>query len=203
MSGHVRWFFAGLFALFALLVIAVLVQSAMGQEPSLEQALVRTVSVNEGRHPIAHCRAGSAGWARCVERIGAFAAAFRASGEVHGIDPWLLAAIAVRESGLNPQARGPAGELGIMQLHPRGVGRGMEPRLARRQCASPEACQLEVVDRAARELAACLARCGGEAEALGCYNSGRCERTEYSERVLRRRAELLRSEVEATTRADG
>jgi soluble lytic murein transglycosylase-like protein len=97
----------------------------------LAKALRASVDVASGRQPVQHCRGGVRDWTRCDARLEAFAAAFVASGRRHGVPPEVLAAIAVGESGLNPHAVGAAGEIGIMQLHPRGVGRV----LARSTCS--------------------------------------------------------------------
>lgn len=147
----------------------------------LAKALRSSVDVASGRQPVRHCRQGSRSWDRCDARLEAFAAAFVASGRRHGVPPVVLAAIAVGESGLNPGAVGARGELGIMQLHPRGVG-------ARLTCrdASSDACQAEVVELAAEHLAGWRARCSSDLEALGGYNSGRCVESDYARRVVSR-----------------
>lgn len=48
----------------------------------------------------------------------AVAAALIAAGEAHSVDPWLLAAIARYESSMRMDARGAAGERGLVQVHP-------------------------------------------------------------------------------------
>jgi hypothetical protein len=169
----------------------------------LAAALHRAVATADGRSPVAHCRhagprvEGDEGdrWARCDRRMRAFAALFVRAGVVHRVDPWLLAAMASRESGLSPWAEGGAGELGIMQLHPRGIGREAASLLrrpgARERCeARVDACQRPVIERAAAHLRRQIERCGSEAAALGAYNRGACGETDYSRRVLRRREEL-------------
>lgn len=155
---------------------------------ALARALRSSVDVASGRDPVRHCRQGVRGWERCDERLEAFAAAFVASGRRHRVPPVVLAAIAVGESGLNPEATGRAGEIGIMQLHPHGVGRS----LARATCSSSrvDACQAAVVELAAEHLAAWRARCSSDLEALGAYNRGRCGSTPYAERVVARARRL-------------
>ncbi len=169
----------------------------------LASALRRAVAVNDGRSPVAHCRnagpaaPGGGRWARCGARMRAFARLFVEAGAIHEIDPWLLAAMASRESGLNPWAEGGAGELGVMQLHPRGFGHSIVAHLARdrERCERRvDACQRPVIDRAAAHLRRALERCGGnEACALSIYNTGRPDSDAglaYARRVLSRREQL-------------
>ncbi|MDH5493035.1 MAG: lytic transglycosylase domain-containing protein [Myxococcales bacterium] len=141
----------------------------------------------------AHCREHRGG---CRARIAAMARLFATVSRRHGVDPFLLAAVALRESGLNPFAEGGAGERGIVQLHPRGVGsrvRFVRNDAYRSRCRrSADACQEEVLDAGAALIAASMERCGGAAEGLGAYNTGRCGETGYSRRVLRERLRLLR-----------
>src|ERR1700712_1339303 len=63
-----------------------------------------------------HCRAAAEG---CDTRLAEFAKYLSDAGEQFGLDSWLLAAMAFRESGLNPFAVGTHGEKGILQLHPK------------------------------------------------------------------------------------
>jgi hypothetical protein len=195
------------------LTFAVLLGQAGAQAPEREQltiALVRAVSTADGRWPVAHCRGagprieGGDRWARCTARMRAFAALFVEAGITHQVDPWLLAAQASRESGLHPWASGAAGEIGIMQLHPRGVGRDVASLLsragARERCeARVDACQRPVIERAAAHLRRVWERCteeghrDTEAAALSAYNTGRCNSETglaYARRVLQRRERL-------------
>lgn len=131
-----------------------------------------------------HCRQRSRGWERCDDRLEAFAALFVAAERRHGTPAVVLAAIASHESGLNPAAVGAVGEIGILQLHPRGIG---APLVGRPACPDrPDGCQAAVVELGAAHLAAWRARCGSDLEALGAYNRGRCGVTEYAERVAAR-----------------
>lgn len=168
---------------------------------TLARALRTAVSA-DGRWPVRHCALAGRPipdgdrWARCDRRLRAFAGMFVEAGARHGVDPYLLAAMASRESGLYPWALGAVGEVGILQLHPHGVGRDIARRLARpgvrARCERQAgACQAEVVDTAARHLRACLAACGTVSGALGAYNRGRCGETSYSRNVLSRLEELL------------
>lgn len=141
---------------------------------------------------VRHCRSARVS---CRARVVALARVIARAGVRHGVDPFLLAAMALRESGLNPFAEGAAGERGIVQLHPRGVGsrvRFVRSEGYRERCSrAADACQEEVVDAGARLMAASMARCGGTREALGAYNSGVCQATSYGDRVLEERAQLV------------
>ena len=141
---------------------------------------------------VSHCRAVRDG---CRARIAAFARWMVELSREHGIDPFVLAAMAVRESGLDPFAEGGAGEMGIVQLHPRGVGRSVRfvrSEAYRRRCArSPGACQREILEVGAQHLAAAVERCGDLESGLGAYNTGVCGSNAYSRRVMRERARLL------------
>lgn len=142
---------------------------------------------------VRHCRSASGG---CRERIATFARLIGDASERHGLDPFLLAAVAVRESGMDPTAAGAAGERGIVQLHPRGTGarvRYVRSEAYRRYCARrPDACQDEVLDAGARLLARSIDRCGGVRAGLGAYNRGECGETDYARRVMSERQRLLR-----------
>lgn len=175
---------------------------------AIEASLLDFVTV--GRRPSRHCARAVGG---CEARLHFFAEAFVTSGETHGIDPWLLAAMATRESSLNPFAMGGVAEGGIMQVHPCRSDLPAEVRMFVGPCPTSRedleartrratmfrarcervvgACQGPIVDFAARTLAASLARCGTIEAALGAYNSGECGETDYSRRVLARRDELM------------
>ena len=147
--------------------------------------------------PAAHCRHAAGG---CERRLSEFARYIVEAGDRHGVDPWLMAAMAYRESGYNPFAMGSLGELGILQIHPAGPTamsvRFMRDEWYRRRCRQePGACQQEIVDHAARLLARSLQLCGGDVnDALGAYNTGRCGGNDrYSKRILKERGELLQS----------
>jgi hypothetical protein len=153
-------------------------------------------------YPVAHCRYSGRPraldladpWSRCRVRLESFARLFDQAAVAHEMDPWLLVAMAVRESGLYPHAEGAIGERGLVQLHPRGIGarvRFVRNNQYFRQCrARPDGCQAEVLDEGAEHFQGWLARCGSEASALGGYNRGRCGVTGYSRRVLRVRESL-------------
>jgi hypothetical protein len=139
-----------------------------------------------------HCRNAPVD---CRARLETFASLLSSVADEHDLDPWMLAAIAVRESMLDPSAVGARGEAGIVQLHPRGVGRGM-PYVVdadyRDACQERvDACQGPVVARGAEALADAIARCGGVRAGLGRYASGRCDADyRYVDRVFDERDRL-------------
>jgi hypothetical protein len=169
-----------------------LLQQAMDTSPLLQQAMRFRVAVHKRRSgasiPIYHCRQASEG---CDRRLTEFAHYLIDAGEKNGIDPWLLAAMAFRESGMNPFVVGAVGELGILQLHPKNPKvksvRFVRDQYYRQRCRKEAgACQREVVDRAAEILARSMDMCGGDLYlALGAYNTGKCggNRT-YANRII-------------------
>lgn len=168
-------------------------------DPSVEalvRALDRRMTVyRAGQRSVyvSHCRTTRGG---CPERTAAFARMIGDAAREYRVDPFLLAAVAVRESGMNPTAAGAAGERGIVQLHPRGSGSGIRyvrSEAYRRRCAHrPDACQGEVLEAGARLLSNNIVRCGGIREGLGAYNRGVCGETSYARRVMSERQRLLR-----------
>lgn len=163
---------------------------------ALERALDRRMTVWRTEQRVVyvrHCRSALGG---CPSRVSAFAHMIGAASRDHTIDPFLLAAVAVRESGMNPLAAGAAGERGIVQLHPRGPGarvRFVQSEAYRRRCErQPGVCQDEVLQAGARLLSRSIDRCGSVRDALGLYNRGECGETDYSARVMSERQRLLR-----------
>lgn len=163
---------------------------------ALERALDRRMTVWRTDNRVVyvrHCRTAHGG---CPNRVSTFARLIGSASHEHTIDPFLLAAVAVRESGMNPLAAGAAGERGIVQLHPRGPGarvRFVQSEAYRRYCErQPGVCQDEVLHAGARLLSRSIDRCGGVREALGAYNRGACGETDYSRRVMEERQRLLR-----------
>jgi hypothetical protein len=142
---------------------------------------------------VQHCRSAQGG---CPERVATFARLIGDASDRYEIDPFLLAAVAVRESGMDPTAAGAVGERGIVQLHPRGSGariRYVRSEAYRNRCSRrSDACQNEVLEAGARLLASNIDRCGGVREGLGAYNRGVCGETNYATRVMRERQRLLR-----------
>lgn len=145
-----------------------------------------------------HCRTIREG---CRARIVKFSQWMVEAARRQGIDPFLLAAMAVRESGLDPFATGGVGERGLIQLHPKGVGNGVRfvrSEAYRRHCRHRAgACQQEVIEAGARYVAEAIEHCGGVAEGLGAYNTGNCGANDYSRRVLDEH-EKLRSLAESS-----
>lgn len=193
--------------------IITLVASLITGSPSnsLEAALRADVAIPyhaaRGRWvPWRACRESQVG---CASRLKALALFFHLAGREHGVDPFLLAAMAFEETRGNPWAEGKGGELGVMQLHRANArGRAMRKRLRdkreRRRCERAWGeCQLGVIRAGAETLAAFQARCTAKgmaedlagytgavalSEALTGYNTGKCHRDDstYSSRVLRR-----------------
>ncbi|MCA9602024.1 MAG: transglycosylase SLT domain-containing protein [Myxococcales bacterium] len=172
--------------------------------PGRDHLLERLLKALEGRLTVwetpkgqvvhvAHCRGVPGG---CRARIAIFARWLADVADAFRVDPFLLAAIAVKESGLNPFAEGSAGELGIVQLHPKGVGRRakfVRNSNFRQRCErSIGACQKEILEIGAEHLAQAITRCGDVKAALGAYNSGKCGETDYTRRVLTERDQMLR-----------
>jgi hypothetical protein len=176
------------------------VRAEVDPVPLLQQALRVRVTIHHNPRtgfmvPAYHCKRASEG---CDARLLEFARYLNDAGTRWEIDPWLLAAMAFKESGLNPFAVGQVGELGILQLHPKnkrskGV-RFIHDAAYRKHCKREAgACQREVVERAAQLLAKSLEKCEGDLKsALGMYNSGHCNaKSPYSARVLGERAKLM------------
>jgi hypothetical protein len=165
---------------------------------ALAGALLESISLGKDKQgrsiPAAHCRTASEG---CERRLQELAGYLTDVGQERGMDPWLLAAIAVRESGLDPFVRGSAGELGILQIHPKRPDakqvRFMRDAGYRQQCHRvPGACQREIVVHAAHILEQGLKACHGRlGAALGAYNTGRCGgNNDYTRNVLGQRNAL-------------
>jgi hypothetical protein len=164
----------------------------------LKTAMHERIAVSHDRSgatiPAYHCRHAKEG---CDRRLAEFAQYVVDAGQTYGIDPYLIAAMGVRESGLNPFAKGAVGELGILQINPNRRDahqvRFIRDAWYRKRCShEPGACQREVVDHAAMVLSRSLELCGGSIPAaLGAYNTGHCNGSRtYAKRVLLEREEL-------------
>ena len=162
---------------------------AAAESTQLARALLARLTVwtrHDGTTVLArYCRTAAVS---CEARVTAFATMFVDAGRRFGLDPILLAALALHESNLNPAAVGPLGTAGIMQLHPRGVGKGepfVESESFREECLTlVDACQQRVVWKASSAIAAALDDCGSLESALSRYATGRCGRAQsYLERL--------------------
>lgn len=147
--------------------------------------------------PAYHCRHAPEG---CESRLSTFATYLVEAGAQYGVDPWLMAAMAFKESGFNPFALGSLGELGILQINPgrrdAKTVRFIRDEWYRRRCRKePGACQREVIQHAAQLLGRAVQRCDKDlSDALGMYNTGRCGgNVSYSKRILAERDELLKA----------
>ena len=168
----------------------------------LLQAAIReriAVSINQRtghKIPAVHCRKAPHG---CNRRLAEFARYIVDAANRQGVDPWLMAAMALRESGFNPFATGSVGEMGILQIHPKSPRakqvRFIQDHWYRKRCRKqPGACQKEIVEQAAKALARAIELCDGDLrDALGAYNTGRCGgNLSYAKRILKERVALRR-----------
>lgn len=169
----------------------------------LHQAMKARVTVHRnqrsGRAIVAlHCRHAVEG---CEQRLSEFAGYLVDAGTRNGIDPWLLAAMAFRESGMNPFAVGSVGEVGILQLHPKNPRvksvRFVSDSWYRERCKKQVgSCQREVVERAAEIMARSIAMCKGDVNlALGAYNTGKCGGNSRYGQKIRAVRDALRGSV--------
>ena len=177
-------------------------RAAIGDHPTslaLARAIDARLIVREtrGGEPIhvQHCRVVEGG---CRARIATLSRLITEASNRAGVDPFLTAAIAVRESGLNPLAVSPVGARGVVQLNPKYRGKTVPfiyNETYREQCSRrPGACQREVLDAGLGLYRWAVSRCGGDvAKGLAWYNSGRCDkRNGYAASVLGERRRLLR-----------
>jgi hypothetical protein len=182
-------------------------RAVVGDHPTslaLARAIDARLIVRESRsgEPIhvQHCRVVEGG---CRARVAKLARLITESSNRAGVDPFLTAAIAMRESGLNPLAVSPVGARGVVQLNPKYRGKTVPfvyNESYREQCSRrPGACQREVLDAGLGLYQWAVSRCGGDVEkGLAWYNSGRCDkRNGYASSVLRERRRLLRLAKEA------
>ncbi len=167
-------------------------QTALSLARAFDERLTVWRGPNGRRTHASHCRRAPGG---CRARIALYARLIAGLSQEQDVDPFLVAAVVLRESGLNPFAEGSAGERGIVQLHPQGVGRDVEfvqdERYRRRCRDTADACQAEVLRVGVLLLANSIRRCGGVERGLGMYNGGTCQSTSYSRRVLAERSRLL------------
>lgn len=110
------------------------------------------------------------------------AQAFEFWGEVTGVPPEILAAMAYHESRYDRNARGLLGEAGLLQVKRNGAVQGWDLKLTFRQL-----CDVDTNVRiAATYLSSIMRTCRSREGSLGLYNRGHgCEPTSYSAGVLR------------------
>ncbi len=175
---------------------------ALGDHPSslaLARAIDARLIVRESREGkpihVQHCRLSEGG---CRARIATLSRLITEASNRAGVDPFLTASIAIRESGLNPLAVSPAGARGVVQLNPKYRGKTVPfiyNEQYRKKCSRrPGACQREVLEAGLGLYTWAVSRCGGDVQkGLAWYNSGRCDkRNGYASSVLRERRRLLR-----------
>jgi hypothetical protein len=144
---------------------------------------------------VQHCQLSEGG---CRARVATLSRLIVEASNHAGIDPFLTAAIAMRESGFNPLAVSPVGARGVVQLNPRFRGKTVPfvyNERYREECSRrPGACQREVLDAGLGLYKWAINRCGGDMQkGLAWYNSGHCDRQNgYAASVLRERRRLLR-----------
>jgi hypothetical protein len=177
-------------------------RAVVGDHPTslaLARAIDARLTVRESRAGtpihVQHCRIVKGG---CRARIAKLSRLITESSNRAGVDPFLTAAIAMRESGLNPLAVSPVGARGVVQLNPKYRGKTVPfvyNESYREQCSRrPGACQREVLDAGLGLYQWAVSRCGGDVEkGLAWYNSGRCDKQNgYASSVLKERRRLLR-----------
>ncbi|MGB8332746.1 MAG: transglycosylase SLT domain-containing protein [Polyangiales bacterium] len=143
---------------------------------------------------VQHCRVSPGG---CRARIATLSRLITEASNRAGVDPFLTAGIAMRESGLNPLAVSPVGARGVVQLNPKYRGKTVPfvyNAQYREKCSlRPGACQREVLDAGLGLYRWAVSRCGGDVQkGLSWYNSGRCDKQNgYASSVLQERRRLL------------
>lgn len=151
----------------------------------LTLCILKTLAAEQGGHVSATQRAGAREVAPHVVREAA----------LRGVDPLLVAAVIMTETGFRVHERGADGEEGPMQVHPRGSAIVGLPRRTVRHLARPDV----NVAVGVRHLARLRAMCGGPPDRwLGVYNGARrCGvRTRYTAHVMTHYALL---QVEASS----
>jgi hypothetical protein len=177
-------------------------RSALGEHPTslaLARAIDARLIVRESRQGkpihVQHCRESDGG---CRARIATLSRLITEASNRAGVDPFLTAGIAVRESGLNPLAVSPVGARGVVQLNPKYRGKSVPfvyNAQYRDKCSRrPGACQREVLEAGLGLYKWAVGRCGGDVrKGLAWYNSGHCDtHNGYASSVLRERRRLLR-----------
>jgi hypothetical protein len=177
-------------------------RNAVGDHPTslaLARAIDARLIVRESRQGerihVQHCRMSEGG---CRARIATLSRLITEASNRAGVDPFLTAGIALRESGLNPLAVSPVGARGVVQLNPKYRGKTVpfvyNERYREKCSRRPGACQREVLEAGLGLYDWAVTRCGGDVQkGLAWYNSGRCDKQNgYASSVLRERRRLLR-----------
>lgn len=177
-------------------------RNAIGEHPTslaLARAIDARLIIRESRQGepihVQHCRMSEGG---CRARIAALSRMITEASNRAGVDPFLTAAIAMRESGLNPLAVSAVGARGVVQLNPKYRGKTVPfiyDERYREECGlRPGACQREVLEAGLGLYEWAVSRCGGDVQkGLAWYNSGCCDKQNgYAASVLRERQRLLR-----------
>lgn len=109
----------------------------------------------------------------------------------HGVDPYLLAALAYKESGFDHAAVSPEASFGLLQVNARGWG-----RKALNKCLiDPRFCLFWSTWSGAEAFAHYLKRCGTEARAVAAYRFGHCVKPRRIDlEVIRVRNEIKRTQ---------
>lgn len=94
------------------------------------------------------------------------------SAEEHHVDPFLLTALAYRESGFDVGAVSKVGAFGLLQTHVKWSGK----EVLNRCMLWPEHCLHWQADAGAKALAYYIAVCHSEARALHAFRTGDCGR---------------------------
>jgi hypothetical protein len=176
--------------------------SAVGDDPAslaLARAIDARLTLRQDREGetiyVQHCQLSEGG---CRARIATLSRLITEASNRAGVDPFLTAAIAMRESGFNPLAVSPVGARGVVQLNPRFRGKTVPfvyNERYREECSRrPGACQREVLDAGLGLYKWAVSRCDGDMQkGLAWYNSGQCDKQNgYAASVLRERRRLLR-----------
>lgn len=113
-----------------------------------------------------------------AKRVRSIAPVILSESRTQKVSPLVIAVLIFKESAFTVHARGARGEVGLMQLHPRGwastLCRDLQDRWDPRNNIR---CGVRIVAWA-------LARCGSVSGALSLYNGSSCRSSVYSRRVM-------------------
>lgn len=190
---------------YALALVAALVAPARAEQDALDRDNIARAIEKRHRIPwyekqgkVKHwhaCRTAPGG---CAVHVLAISGYIVEAARKNELDPYLLAAVAWKESRFVAYATGDVKERGVFQIHPK--TRSNFEFLANPACEKKQGqCQQEVVDYGAQLLVRYSDRCGSLDGGLSAWNTGRCESetgAKYAASV-RRTAKALRKEGEA------